>query len=96
VVFFRIVQEALINAAKYAGARKATVTLENARRARLRLTIVDDGRGFDQTAAHAPTRDHGWGLMIMRERAAAVSAHLKVQSAPGRGTRVIVMSKSMA
>jgi PAS domain S-box-containing protein len=96
VVFFRIAQEALTNVAKYAGAQTATVTLENSRRAFLRLTIADDGCGFDQAARHAPTRDHGWGLMIMRERAAAVSAHLQVRSAPGRGTRVIVMSKSLA
>jgi nitrate/nitrite-specific signal transduction histidine kinase len=35
-------------------------------------------------------KGNGWGLMIMRERAAAIGAELTVDSAPGRGTRVIV------
>ena len=85
---FRIAQEALANVAKYARARKATVTLETS--PGIRLTIADDGCGFDPTARHLPARDHGWGLMIMRERAAAVGAQLAVESAPGRGTQVIV------
>jgi PAS domain S-box-containing protein len=87
--FFRIVQEALANVAKYAGAGKATVTLGNAPQT-IRLTIADDGCGFDQAARRAPARDHGWGLMIMQERAAAVGARLNVLSTPGGGTQVVV------
>jgi PAS domain S-box-containing protein len=86
---FRIAQEALANVAKYARAQKATVTL-GATPQVLCLTIADDGCGFDPTASHYPARDHGWGLMIMKERAAAVGAQLNVESAPGRGARVIV------
>jgi signal transduction histidine kinase len=86
---FRIAQEALANVAKYARAQKATVTLGTTPEASC-LTIADDGCGFDATAGHQPALDHGWGLMIMRERAAAVGAELSVQSAPGQGTRVIV------
>jgi PAS domain S-box-containing protein len=87
--FFRISQEALANVAKYARAAKATVTLGIAPRASS-LTIADDGCGFDPSARQQPARDHGWGLMIMRERAAAVGAELSVESARGCGTRVIV------
>jgi len=54
------------------------------------LTIADDGCGFDPSACQQPAKDHGWGLMIMRERAAAEGAEVSVESAPGRGTRVIV------
>ena len=85
---FRIVQEALANVAKYARAQKATVTLETSQG--ISLTVADDGCGFDPTISQQPSRDHGWGLMIMRERAAAVGARLAVESAPGRGTHVIV------
>jgi signal transduction histidine kinase len=85
---FRIVQEALANVAKYARAERATVTLDVSAHASC-LTIADDGCGFD-SARQQPARDRGWGLMIMRERAAAVGAELKVESAPGRGTRIIV------
>jgi len=35
-------------------------------------------------------KEHGWGLMIMRERAAAIGARLSIESAPGHGTRIIV------
>ena len=86
---FRIAQEALANVAKYARAQKATVTL-GATPQVICLSIADDGCGFDPTASYHPARDHGWGLMIMRERAAAVGAQLNVESAPGRGARVIV------
>jgi len=86
---FRIAQEALANVAKYARAGNATVTLAITPRTSS-LTIADDGCGFDPSACHQPARDHGWGLMIMRERAEAVGADLTVESAPGRGTRVIV------
>jgi nitrate/nitrite-specific signal transduction histidine kinase len=60
------------------------------------LTIADDGCGFDSVADQRPARDHGWGLMIMRERAASVGAELSVESAPGYGTRVIVTLKDHA
>jgi signal transduction histidine kinase len=86
---FRIAQEALANVAKYARAAHATVTFGVTAQA-TSLTIADDGCGFDTLVRHQPARDHGWGLMIMRERAAAVGAELSVESAPGRGTRVIV------
>jgi PAS domain S-box-containing protein len=87
--FFRIVQEALANVAKYAKASKATISLHATARA-AHLTIVDDGCGFDATAVHRATPDSGWGLMIMRERAAAVGAKLQVTSERGKGTTVAV------
>jgi signal transduction histidine kinase len=62
---FRIAQEALGNVAKYARAGQVTVTLHTTPEAS-RLTIADDGRGFDPSACRPPASDHGWGLMIMR------------------------------
>jgi len=82
---FRIAQEALTNAAKHAQASQVTVTLEPVNGG-ARLTIADDGVGFDP----ATRRQAGWGLMTMRERAEAVGAHLRVESAPGKGTQVVV------
>jgi PAS domain S-box-containing protein len=89
---FRIAQEALTNVARYARVEKATVTLRTMPDS-IRLTIADDGCGFDPSAARRPARDHGWGLMIMKERAAALGAELTVESAPGRGTRITVSLK---
>ena len=87
--FFRIAQEALTNVAKYARAGKVTVTFDTTSDVS-RLAIADDGCGFDSSASKQPAKDHGWGLMIMRERAGAVGAELSVESALGRGTRAIV------
>ncbi|HKU87742.1 MAG TPA: PAS domain S-box protein [Casimicrobiaceae bacterium] len=87
--FFRIAQEALTNVARYARVEKATVTLRTMPDS-IRLTVEDDGCGFDPSAARRPARDHGWGLMIMKERAAALGAELTVESAPGSGTRITV------
>jgi signal transduction histidine kinase len=92
---FRIAQEALANVAKYARAEHATVTLGITPQASC-LTIADDGCGFDPSACQQPARDHGWGLMIMRERAAAVGAGLSIESAPGRGTRIIATLRNHA
>jgi signal transduction histidine kinase len=86
---FRMAQNALTNVAKHARADKAIVTLRTAPRATC-LSVADNGDGFDPTALHPPALDRGWGLMIMRERAAAIGAQLTIDSAPGHGTKVVV------
>jgi PAS domain S-box-containing protein len=94
-VLFRIAQEALANIAKYARAKNITVSLDTESQA-TSLTITDDGRGFDASARPQPSSDHGWGLTIMRERAAAVGAELTIESAFGQGTRIIATLRSDA
>jgi len=86
---FRMAQNALANVAKHAHADKALVTLRTTARSTC-LIVADNGDGFDPAAVHQPTRDHGWGLMIMRERAAAIGARLSIESAPGHGAKIIV------
>lgn len=86
---FRIAQEALTNVGKHARATRAEVGLESDE-AVVRMTIADDGVGFDPTTARAPAGGTGWGLVTMRERATGAGGTLRVDSAPGRGTRVTV------
>jgi signal transduction histidine kinase len=86
---FRMAQNALVNIAKHARADRAVVTLRMTPHSTC-LTVADNGDGFDPTAVHQPAREHGWGLMIMHERAAAIGAQLNIESAPGHGTKVIV------
>jgi len=86
---FRMAQNALTNVAKHARADKAVVTLRTAPRMTC-LSVADNGQGFDPAALHEPALNHGWGLMIMRERAAAIGAQLTIESAPGHGTKVVV------
>ena len=86
---FRMAQNALSNVAKHAHADRAVVTLRSTPRSTC-LTVADNGDGFDPTVVHQATHDHGWGLMIMRERAEAIGAQLDIKSARGHGTRIMV------
>jgi signal transduction histidine kinase len=83
----RIASEALVNARKHAACRTLTVTCA-AGRDRVLIRVRDDGCGFLPGRA-AP--DGHWGLVGMRERAAAAGATLTVESAPGRGTTVLLV-----
>jgi signal transduction histidine kinase len=80
-VYFCVL-EALQNAAKYAQAQQARVTLGQDGRA-LAFTVGDDGRGFDQA-----TTPMGTGVQGMADRLAALGGTLRVTSAPGHGTQV--------
>ena len=89
---FRIAQEAVNNLIKYANAR--TVEISFVQEAQeVRLMIADDGCGFE--VSQLPETG-GYGLQIMRERAEAVDAVLKVDSSPGRGTRIIAIVEHTA
>jgi signal transduction histidine kinase len=90
VELLRIVQEALANIRKHAAARSAWLRLESGE-AGLRLTITDDGAGFDPH--QAAVGDH-FGLVSMRERATAIGGQLEFDSAPGRGTRITLRLES--
>ncbi|NLZ16198.1 MAG: sensor histidine kinase [Desulfobulbaceae bacterium] len=81
---YRVVQEALHNIAKHAGASHVDVFVEN-RLDKLVLTIEDDGAGFDIITA---PRSPGIGLAIMRERARLVGGSFTIHSEPGQGTVV--------
>lgn len=86
MVLFRIAQAALNNVAQHARARGVGVRLEAGERV-VRLEVVDDGSGFDGAA---PSVSGRWGLATMKERAEAIDGSLRIESAPGRGTRIIV------
>jgi len=82
----RIGQEAINNAVKHARANRIDVALNFDTRS-VRLSIRDDGRGFDPGEQIA---DGHFGLIGMRERAAQVSGVLSIQSAKERGTEIVV------
>jgi signal transduction histidine kinase len=83
---YRVVQEALHNALRHAQADEAVVKLEWMDDV-LRVTIRDNGSGFDPEHAARPT---SLGLLSMHERAAAIGAKLEISSRPGGGTAVIL------
>jgi signal transduction histidine kinase len=78
---YRVVQEALQNCARHAGARRVQVGLQKAAKT-VSLRVEDDGRGF------VVARTRGLGLLGMEERVAQLGGRFRVQSEPGRGTTV--------
>jgi PAS domain S-box len=83
---FRIVQEALTNVVRHARAKNVSIRLQK-RNGEIRLTVKDDGSGFDAHSQNlAPFTSHV-GLRGMRERALALGGRLDVRSSP-RGTRI--------
>ena len=82
---FHIVQEALANVERHAGAHESWLTLEPGLDG-IEIRIEDDGVGADAPAA--PSADAHYGLAIMRERAAGLHGSLSVAARPGGGTVV--------
>jgi signal transduction histidine kinase len=79
---YRLVQEALTNAIKHAGAQRIAVSVAD-RDGVVETSVRDDGAGFDPDQA-----DQGFGLIGMRERLALVGGTLEISSRPGGGTEV--------
>jgi signal transduction histidine kinase len=82
ICVYRLVQEALNNAAAHASAKNARVSVVQTAD-KLRVEITDDGRGFDSQ------RVRGLGLLGMEERVKRLGGALKIESRTGQGTSVI-------
>jgi signal transduction histidine kinase len=80
-VITRIAAEAILNAARHG--RATSITVQLSANGKL-LRVIDDGDGFDVGRLSGD----GFGLVSMRERASAVGAALRLESAPGHGTTV--------
>jgi signal transduction histidine kinase len=87
---YRIIQEALTNVARHAGASHVSVLLERRREAVV-LVVEDDGQGFDVAQVMAsPHRREQLGLYGMEERASLVDGQVTVESRPDVGTTITV------
>ncbi|MFC5823767.1 sensor histidine kinase [Nonomuraea insulae] len=84
-VLVRAAQEGLANVRKHAGAGSARLALEHVPGSAVRLSISDDGRGFDPATA-----PEGYGLRAMRNRVSRLGGTVRVTGAPGRGATVAV------
>ena len=85
LMVYRLVQEAITNLSKYARASQVWVSLGE-RDGQVEVSVRDNGVGFDTAA---PARS-AFGLMGMRFRVEAEGGRLRVVSAPGQGTKVLV------
>ena len=86
LTLFRILQEALQNSAKHAGATHCSVRLWEADGA-IHLAIEDDGAGFD---VEAVGRGRGIGLISMEERTQLIDGVCSIKSQPQHGTSIYV------
>jgi signal transduction histidine kinase len=85
---FRIAQEAVANAVNHAAPGHVDVWLKIEPK-QLRLHVEDDGSGFEPESVFA-SEGASFGLIGMRERAERIDGELRVDSHPGKGTRVDV------
>jgi signal transduction histidine kinase len=95
VTAYRIIQEALTNVAKHSHATTCRVYLQRLQTTVL-VTIEDNGTGFDAEAAERPDVQRGLGLLGIRERASLVRGTLRLETAPGKGTRLTVELPAVA
>jgi len=83
---YRVVEEALTNVMRHAGARSVTISLAH-KDDRLTVVVEDDGAGFEPSA-FGLTAGRRMGLLCMEERARLLDGSVEIDSAPGRGTAV--------
>lgn len=92
IQLLRVVQEALTNVRKHAGATHVSVRMRCPEGAPV-LEVEDDGSGFDPSRIGA-SFSGGFGLTSMRERVEQVGGTLEMHTAPGDGTRLVVRFQS--
>ncbi len=97
ISFYRVLQEALTNAAKHARASSVKVKLSRRRRM-VRLSVEDNGQGFNPRAQMRQAKSHdfpqsgGIGLLGMQERFELLGGRLDVKSRLGMGTRLVAQA----
>jgi signal transduction histidine kinase len=84
VAIFRIVQESLTNVTRHSDARRVEIQVSRGE-GNVIVEVCDNGRGFDLESAE---RKKSFGLVGMRERAAALAGDINITSVPGQGTSV--------
>lgn len=85
---YRIVQEALNNIRKHAGAHRVELSVEGAADGGVVVRISDDGCGFDLEAYRKDRPETSYGLMGMTERVELVGGRMRIESRPEVGTRL--------
>ena len=90
IALFRILQESLHNARRHAIATQVTLSLSLEKGDFLKMTVKDNGQGFDPGKRNRNRQRPGLGLLTMRERAEDLGGEFRVDSCPGMGCTVVV------
>jgi CheY-like chemotaxis protein/anti-sigma regulatory factor (Ser/Thr protein kinase) len=92
VLLFQAVRELLMNVVKHAGVDEAWMRMRHEDGDRLRLEVEDRGPGFDPEQTDKGDGGEQLGLFGIRERLRALSGEMKIDSAPGEGTRITLFA----
>jgi signal transduction histidine kinase len=87
---YRICQEAIANALRHSGAANLSIRAQVLEDGWVRVEVADDGCGFDMRERPPEHLHGGLGTQTMSERAVALGGRTTVDSAPGKGTRVVI------
>jgi signal transduction histidine kinase/ActR/RegA family two-component response regulator len=90
-LLFRCGRELLFNVVKHAGVKVAQVTIERVDGRQIRVTVADDGHGFD-AAQYQADSNPGFGLFSIRERLSLLGGSMSITSSPATGTSVILQA----
>jgi signal transduction histidine kinase len=92
IFLFRAVRELLLNSVKHAGGSAVHITMQHRRPDNVRITIADDGPGFDPNSLdNKRTDSQTVGLLNIRERVSSFGGEFHINSGPKRGTRITLL-----
>jgi PAS domain S-box-containing protein len=90
ITFYRLIQEGLNNIRKHSGASRVTIRLVSSF-PNIILRIEDNGRGFDlKNSMDLAVQEKHLGLISMTERVSILQGQLKIESQPGKGTKILI------
>ena len=92
IVIYRIVSELVRNVERHSHARQVKMTVAQVHN-QIQISVEDDGAGFDAYRLTQNIRaTDGFGLFSTREQLEHLGGRLEIKSAPGQGTRVVVVA----
>jgi PAS domain S-box-containing protein len=89
VVLFQAVREACVNAIKHSEAKQIDVTVARVD-GNIRVTVADNGIGFDPSPQNVTKAESGFGLFNIRERLKHLGSSMSIESSPQKGTSVVI------
>lgn len=93
ILLYQSVRELLFNVVKHAHTREATVSIDHPSEDTVEVVVADSGQGFDVAQHTGALRSAGgFGLFSISERLEYVGGSVRIESAPGRGTRVALVA----
>lgn len=91
ILLFQGVRELLFNVVKHAGVKQAHVRMDWSGQELIRVSVTDQGAGFDPRTLGKNGRAGGFGIFSLRERLEFAGGQLRIDSRPGEGTTIVLL-----